>query len=397
MKLAAVALALGIFLSPLARASDHIDGPVTMKHRVADLSDFYAFPTPGKPGFLTLILNSYPIVPGNGHYDDKVSYVITLRKASISGAGDKAFVATDAEKERQIRCTFVTPHSHAGHVATCAAGENLKASAGFNEVVEAGAGDTMRLFAGMRTDPFFFNSDWATAASTKGKILPPKDDNVMSRINVLSLALEVDLGKLFAGTVPMVAVAAEAFAQDNPQAPVRRMDRLGRPEITNVSLVAGEGAADLRDQYNLDQPFRVAKTNQQAYRDRLVKNIEYYDALDGKKAWTDADRDLLANLLVEDFLLVDTTKPCTGSTFLEIEKALVAHKPHQTCGGRLPDDDIMDVLFTLYIAGLDGERVRDGVDAPAKPASVTFPYLQEPDLSMIAKAKAFVARKVLGL
>lgn len=396
MKFAAV-LALGLILSSHVRASDHIDGPVTMKHRVADLSDFYAFPTPNKPGSLTLILNSYPIVPGNGHYDDKVSYVITLRKASISGAGDKAFIATDAEKERQIRCTFVTPHSHDGHVAKCVAGEGMVAEAGFNQVGEAKPGEPMRLFAGMRTDPFFFNSDWATAASTKGKILPPKDDNVMNRINVLSLVMEVDLAKLFGGSVPMVAVAAEAFAQDNPQAPVRRMDRLGRPEITNVSLVAGEGAADLRDQYNLDQPFRVSKVNQDAYRERLVKNIAYYDALDGKKVWTDADRDLLANLLVDDFLLVDLAKPCTGSTFLEIEKALVAHKPHQSCGGRLPDDDIMDVLFTLYIAGLNGERVRDGVDAPARPASSAFPYLQEPDLSVIAKGKAFLARKILGI
>jgi hypothetical protein len=273
----------------------------------------------------------------------------------------------------------------------------MVAEAGFNQVGEAKPGEPMRLFAGMRTDPFFFNSDWATAASTKGKILPPKDDNVMNRINVLSLVMEVDLAKLFGGSVPMVAVAAEAFAQDNPQAPVRRMDRLGRPEITNVSLVAGEGAADLRDQYNLDQPFRVSKANQDAYRERLVKNIAYYDALDGKKAWIDTDRDLLANLLVDDFLLVDLAKPCTGSTFLEIEKALVAHKPHQSCGGRLPDDDIMDVLFTLYIAGLNGERVRDGVDAPARPASSAFPYLQEPDLSVIAKGKAFLARKILGI
>jgi hypothetical protein len=53
-------------LSPPLRASDHIDGSATSKHRVVDLSDLYAFPTPQKSGFLTIILDMYPLVSPRG-------------------------------------------------------------------------------------------------------------------------------------------------------------------------------------------------------------------------------------------------------------------------------------------------------------------------------------------
>src|SRR5262245_13054084 len=36
-------------------ASDHLDGPVTTARRAADLTDLFAYPTPGQPGFLTII------------------------------------------------------------------------------------------------------------------------------------------------------------------------------------------------------------------------------------------------------------------------------------------------------------------------------------------------------
>ncbi|MGF7473707.1 DUF4331 family protein, partial [Salmonella enterica subsp. enterica serovar Minnesota] len=64
-------------------ASDHIDGPVTAKHAVSDITDFYAYPSTEKSGFLTIILNSYPFVPANGHFADKVTYQIMIREAQV--------------------------------------------------------------------------------------------------------------------------------------------------------------------------------------------------------------------------------------------------------------------------------------------------------------------------
>lgn len=391
-----VRILLVFLISFSAFGSDHIDGPVTMKHRVADLTDLYAFPTPNRAGFLTIALDMYPLVHPAGHFDSKVSYKITLRKATIKTNNNKRRFDTSASDELTIRCTFVTPKGHDNHKATCAFSNGLSVTSGFNEITTANASDELHLFAGMRADPFFFNSDWAKAASTKGKIESPSDDDVMKKLNVLSLVLDIDMKKIFPND-SLFAIAAEAYAQDADGSNVRRMDRLGRPEITNVSLVASREVKDLRDLYNLDSPFQVSASSRQLYREVLLKNIAYYDGLDAKRVWSAQDIEFVADIFLDDFLVIDLSKPCSSPGFLEIEKAMLRGKAHDNCGGRKFTDDIMDTLFTFYIAGLDGARVRDGVDQPSAPISSEFPYLAAPDLSLGARAKAFIARKALGI
>ena len=82
-------------------------------------------------------------------------------------------------------------------------------------------------------------------------------------------------------------------------------------------------------------------------------------------------------MLLADFLVVDTSKPFSNGSFLEIERAVLAGRPHTTCGGRPPDDDIVDILYTLLVGGLDGPRISDGVDGPTQPATRSFPYVPE--------------------
>ena len=51
--------------------------------------------------------------------------------------------------------------------------------------------------------------------------------------------------------------------------------------------------------------------------------------------------------MLADYLVVDVSKPYreTGS-FLEIERAARDGRPHETSGGRAPNDDVMDTMFT---------------------------------------------------
>ena len=39
----------------------------------------------------------------------------------------------------------------------------------------------------------------------------------------------------------------------------------------------------------------------------------------------------------------------------------------------------LDEMLTLFVNGGRGERLGDGVDAPTKPASLSFPYVREPN------------------
>ena len=86
-------------------ASDHIDGPVTIDHPVADITDLYVFPSRDRPGHLTLILDVYPMVPRDGHFSDKVSYSFLVRQADITrhGAGSGLQKRRD---DYRVSCTF---------------------------------------------------------------------------------------------------------------------------------------------------------------------------------------------------------------------------------------------------------------------------------------------------
>ena len=66
-------------------------------------------------------------------------------------------------------------------------------------------------------------------------------------------------------------------------------------------------------------------------------------------------------------------------SFLEIELAARRGVPHETCGGRALNDDVMDTFFTQLINAGNGPVIRDGVDHSSRPASRSFPYLAPPN------------------
>ena len=88
----------------------------------------------------------------------------------------------------------------------------------------------------------------------------------------------------------------------------------------------------------------------------------------------------MTDLVLADFLVVDVTKPYVEQgSFLEIELAARRGHPHQTCGGRTLNDDVMDTIFTQLVNGGHGPTIRDGVDSATRPAGSTFPYLAPPN------------------
>src|SRR5947208_5384904 len=384
-----------IFLSGLALTqifgSDHIDGPITTKHKVGDLTDLYAFPTPNIPGSLTLILNAYPFAPPTTHFPERVDYTFFIRRANINISGPRPVF--DTSDEIQIVCRFKTPQDSAQHTITCKTTSGPQAMGRVNETSSTG---DFRVFFGLRSDPFFFNAKWAVSAGTKGVLLPPRNSNSMASLNVLSIVIDVDISKLFPGpSHSLFAVAASTITQDDAHAPIRQLDRIGRPEITNASMVVSNGT-ELRDLYNQERPFNVSPDHAELYRARLKEKIAFYDRINGKVEWPESDQEALAAILLDDFLVVDMAKPAGKDDFLEIEKAALQRKEHASCGGRKPTDDIMDTLLTFYINRDLEAKVRDGVDKPDKPISDQFPYLAPPATNVWARTKAAFARWYFG-
>ena len=117
-------------------------------------------------------------------------------------------------------------------------------------------------------------------------------------------------------------------------------------------------------------------------RSRLNANLAFWDGLDGTVHWPtdEAGNHPMTDLVLADFLVVDVTKPYVEhGSFLEIELAARNGRPHQTCGGRTLNDDVMDLIFPQLVNAGHGPTIRDGVDSATRPASRTFPYLAPPN------------------
>jgi hypothetical protein len=235
------------------------------------------------------------------------------------------------------------------------------------------------VFAGPRWDPFFTDAGALVETISTGRLSFKNPGTIAGDgKNVLSIVVEADCSPLL-GDATTVAVVGETFIAGG--LPVR-WERFGRPELENAILGMKNYDTvnrdlEIRDLFNAEDAFHLSADYQGAYRARLNANLAFWDGLDGKTDWpleSDGTHPL-TELLLADFLVVDVSKPYGEDTFLEIERAAITGQPHQTSGGRSPNDDAMDTLFTFLVNGGNGPRISDGVDRPTKLASRTFPYL----------------------
>ena len=198
----------------------------------------------------------------------------------------------------------------------------------------------------------------------------------------MSIVIEIDIALLPGG--PLVGFVAETLTSGEFNV---RIERVGRPEVKNMMLAPREfdpvnRDLEIRDLYNMEDVFNPGESYAGAFRARLDANLAFWDGLDGKQDWPVGDdgRHPLTELVLGDYLVVDTTKPYVEQgSYLEIELAARSGEPHATCGGRTLNDDVMDRLFTLLVNAGTGPTIRDGVDAATRPGTVTFPYVAEPN------------------
>lgn len=366
--------------------SDHISGPRALAEPLADITDFYAFPSTARPGRLVLIQNTYPFAQPETRFSDGLIYRFRIRPSDFvtDGHGVRIVAGND---EYVIDCTFSLPDGTASMPAEqtgiCTGSGELSTPIRFGEAL-SDPSSQLQVFAGARWDPFFMDAPAAlqTIATQQLAFTDPGHIYLDGK-SVLSLVVEVDLPAMGCDA-PMVAVVAETLT--NGKIPVR-IERVGRPEVKNMMLAPKQfdqvnRDLEIRDLYNMEDAFHLADAYQGAYRARLDANLSFWDGLDGKADWTigESGRHPLTELILADFLVVDLSKPYQESgSFLEIEQATLDGRAHTTCGGRAPNDDVMDTIFSLMINAGHGSRIRDGIDRASRPASNIFPYLAPPD------------------
>lgn len=148
-------LATAVIHPRLARSADHLDAPATKKEAAADINDVYTFMDGNNAVFAMTVS---PAAPAGAKFSDAVQYVLHTQSAAAFGGG-----ANDVN----IICTF-----DAAQKAQCWAGSEYATGDASSANGISSASGKLKVFAGLRADPFFFNLAGFrdTVATVKGAV-----------------------------------------------------------------------------------------------------------------------------------------------------------------------------------------------------------------------------------
>lgn len=366
--------------------SDHIDGPRQIGDPSADLTDLLAFTSPENPARTVLAANIFPTCGVDAIFSNAIDHSIVVRRAKVAGVGDATKFET-SDPEIRFSCRFDALERGAADgkpiqrgTWTMPDGQTLRCLVGDEKGASTPDGN-FRVYAGMRSDPFILA--WIFEGGGMRKF-----QNLLFNDNILSIVVEFDTARVLnPDRGSLFGVIAETLPIPGPGAfvghPPPRMDWVGRPEQTNVRLNNSglKGADDLRDLWNQQTPFAIDEKLRPVFLQRMKDSLANYDMKDGKQDWTPSALAANANMFVDDFLLIDVSKPTTDAGHLEIEKSTINGKAYQTGGGRTVDSNVIDILMT-WIVNHDREPLVGGTTKATKPGTKSFPYLASPNLDL---------------
>src|SRR6266850_8107182 len=143
--------------------SDHVDGPRSIGEPAADITDLFAFTSPENPARIVLAMCVFPSAGEHAVFSNVVDHSIVVRRAAVAGVGNTAKFETPDE---EIRFSFrfeTLQRDAAGKVTqrgvcTLPDGRKLQLAVNDERGASTSEGD-FRVFAGLRSDPFYLAWD----------------------------------------------------------------------------------------------------------------------------------------------------------------------------------------------------------------------------------------------
>ena len=358
LKTSLLACAMVLAFAPATHAADHLDSPTVRTDPAADINDVYAFVNPNDPGELILAASLIPLAGPNTRFSNAVEYRFHIDNGI---AGD----------ETTIRCTFRKP----GRVA-CNGNNGLQAHGMLGGIA---SGQHMRVFAGLRDDPFFF--DLAAFNTTRDTLTPSFTNpgiNFFAGLDSMAIVLGIRSERVTRkGTAHVLKVYASTarIADDYLDTRVQ-IDRMGRPAI-NTALIDLLASTGKKDAYNASaNPADWAGQ----FQAEMAANLAALDTLDGVTGNALLPSDTLASVLVDDRLVIDAAIP-TCDAYLAVELGVAQ------CGGRTLARDVMDDTLGAVV----GPGVSDNVGNDST-FLADFPFLGVPNAA--PKLRATTTRSV---
>jgi hypothetical protein len=347
-------------LGPLsgAGAADHLDAPGTMSpsNRIElDINDVYVFE--GRPGTTTLAMTVHPLAGPTSEFADRSVGAYHLR---IDTNGD---AVPDIAYAFSVRDDKVQVRRATGSQADSP--RALGTTLGFATLDEPTTlRDGTKVFAGLRSDPFFFDlSGFLGTVEGRGTDALGNDPtDFFADLNTLALVVEVPDSRL--------ADSIGVWATSSASARLRwsQVDRMGRPAINTVVNSSGPivGAdPNAKNVFNGTKPAGDAR-----YTEAVISALQAFSSLDTEGPYSDAQAAALAGVLLPDVLTFD--------------KSSLLPAP---LNGRALADDVIDTELRIITGGdplglfddrdADGGVNSDGV-GPHDDYLTVFPYLGVP-------------------
>ena len=235
--------------------SDHFSGPAVIGDPAVDITDFYAFPSPERPGSLVLIMNVFPLATSESFFSNVVTYRFRVRSLSRS---DGSITPGAAEYTIDFRFDDVPEGTSAqkGHIGTS---DGRSASFVVGKPLEQ---DGLRIFVGLVSDPFFMDVEAALRTDLSGKLSFETAANTVQFRDVLSIVIEIPFAAIVVNGETLIAAISENIV--TRQGKPIRIERLGRPEIKNLVLAnttrdPSTKGIELRDLYNREDAFALSR------------------------------------------------------------------------------------------------------------------------------------------
>ena len=354
MKTTLLGACIALAIALPAGAADHLDSPTVRTDPAADLNDVYAFVNPNDPGELILAATVIPLASPATRFSGAVEYRFHIDNGI---AGD----------ETTIACRFSKKD-----VVTCNGNNGLHARGVINAVA---SGQHMRVFAGLRDDPFFF--DLAAFNTTRDTLTPAFTNpgiNFFQGLDSMAIVLGIRSERVTRkGAAKTVKVyASTARVADEYLGTSIQIDRMGRPAI-NTALIDLLASTGKKDAYNAAAD---PATWAPQFQSEMSDNLAALDTLDGVVGNALLPPATLASVLVDDRLIVDTGNPSCDA-YLAVELGV------PQCGGRTLSRDVMDDTLGAVV----GPGVSDYVGNDSA-FLADFPFLAEPNAAARARTTA---------
>ncbi|MFQ5986588.1 MAG: DUF4331 family protein [Thermoplasmata archaeon] len=304
--------------------ADHTDPPAVAGLRDRDITDIYAFHPPRRRrpdgqrlNKTVLVLAVNPLSPPGDQqsFSDDAEY-----KLLVDTDGD-------ADDDIEIEFAFEEREGRNQEFEFEIEGDDweIEGEGRTNRVIRLGGG--VKVFAGLRDDPFFFDLEGFLAGFAFTGV------DFFAGSNVSAIVLEVPTRTLTPDG-PEIGVWGAIEGSD-------QIDRMGRPAISTALI-----PTDRKDLYNASEP----EDDVEKFRDDVIATITALGNPSGAAA--------LADFLLPDILTLDASKPTAFPN------------------GRNLADDVMDTVLDLVVPG--AFPMGDGVDENDKGFRRRFPYLAPP-------------------